>query len=752
MIASAALKDTMKQTSPQTFIRTSLLPIVGLLAFSISRPAGGALALGSATRLSPGENCHLSLSHAIEDSQQESDSVASITSIPSDLPGYAEAFDAADPDAFKELCLRVPEQIFPAILNDLVRSRLRDDTENKAPLEAIEFAERAQWAARIASDAWNNEAIHVYAVQFTEWSDDDWEAIQGAWLHFDKLTQPGFIAEQPLEALTTARIGRKSAVVRGDSWGIGLGLYAEAEALAHTDNHLAALYCYSHAQRAFERFQQGRRKLECLGKIASQAAAMAYWGEAIDALEQAHDEARRLNDDEARKTIDSRLREARRELRDSRQSGDEQPPLQILDPYTGGQPSVERALGVHGIDMLQLSLLEGPRTDANIQPPDLVQQLGAILRCVETEHFLIVSSLSAYNISTDDQERSQIRAELKALKTELRRAGGPSARIKTSTSTIDPWLRLHLFGRRCEKEFELMHKAFGVATPTDQKRLPTSPSRRKHLIFLGSREQIGLLNPWVGPDRDSAPHRHYGLAWGGLSAGAIYPDQVSYGVERGHISTENVARLLASYPSEMELFDSAIPLIYNCFLEWCFCDGRQRRRGAGRLSPSVEVLFNSKDWLSSGLIDHFRFQLDPRWPQGGPATSDTPTENLQARYDWPKALKAWTNEEKVSTLRALIESGDFWTQDDGDLDPLAWSRATFLLENRADDLVSWFRHFASEQFQDKLNRDLAGLDWRSADASTERNNYIAAAFYDFIGEDPYALDKEWIRWARKYHR
>lgn len=154
-------------------------------------------------------------------------------------------------------------------------------------------------------------------------------------------------------------------------------------------------------------------------------------------------------------------------------------PFEAVDPYSRG----ERAL-LDRADYVSLGPFpwcEGMSTD------DLVRELGGIpILWVETEHFRIGSTLSAYKVPSDRVEKKRLDEELAAI-----RATFPES--KPSLTKLDPWLRLHLYARRIEAVYDEFQRAFGLRDADFGTPLPGAPPTLAPGLYLGMESKFTVL-------------------------------------------------------------------------------------------------------------------------------------------------------------------------------------------------------------------------------------------------------------------
>jgi hypothetical protein len=105
-------------------------------------------------------------------------------------------------------------------------------------------------------------------------------------------------------------------------------------------------------------------------------------------------------------------------------------------PYCKNDPKILAAAGLVGHGAMPF----GKTTADDVRK--FLSYAGPIF--LETQHFRIMSTLEGFTVP--DKDFKKIEAELADLKKKL-----PLVNVKTRQ--IDPWLRLHLYGDRCEKRY-----------------------------------------------------------------------------------------------------------------------------------------------------------------------------------------------------------------------------------------------------------------------------------------------------------
>lgn len=139
------------------------------------------------------------------------------------------------------------------------------------------------------------------------------------------------------------------------------------------------------------------------------------------------------------------------------------------DPFTAGDPERMQRLGVVGY---------GPFAWADgIASTDVDKLLGdGRLLWLETEHFKIGSTLGTCAVPKDSTARRLVKGELKLLHDRL-------AKIPSSRSRLEPWLRLHLYALRAEQLYDEIAALTGKADADGHLGQP-----RKILLLLFDRK------------------------------------------------------------------------------------------------------------------------------------------------------------------------------------------------------------------------------------------------------------------------
>ncbi|MBC8329663.1 MAG: hypothetical protein ISR76_08975 [Planctomycetes bacterium] len=145
------------------------------------------------------------------------------------------------------------------------------------------------------------------------------------------------------------------------------------------------------------------------------------------------------------------------------------------DPYVGDDKELKARLGI---------VSYGPFAWADNHGTSKIEEvLGEVtIRWMETAHFKIGSALGSYKMPVaDKKQRAKLRAELAELKELL-------PEIDLKAKEIDPWLRLHLFAHRLEKQYAEISEIFGV-TDSD---FPDAPGKLMNFEYRGEGPYFGM--------------------------------------------------------------------------------------------------------------------------------------------------------------------------------------------------------------------------------------------------------------------
>lgn len=213
---------------------------------------------------------------------------------------YAKACEARDAEALAKLWKNNPMSILPTFDADLEASLRTWEASPDSPDAAAiaKLHDRAQWAARIASEVTGRPIFADYAASFVGWNPEEKARFRGgqkAYGQAMRALQEGD-AEKALEA---ARECTGLAMPLGDWWGSAMGLGAEGQALLALERHPEALLAASRARLLNQQLGLGGAELSCLGVMLKAAKKMERTDRALVCARDAEALAKKLGVEEA---------------------------------------------------------------------------------------------------------------------------------------------------------------------------------------------------------------------------------------------------------------------------------------------------------------------------------------------------------------------------------------------------------------------------------------------------------------------
>ncbi|QDV05661.1 hypothetical protein Poly30_11600 [Planctomycetes bacterium Poly30] len=150
------------------------------------------------------------------------------------------------------------------------------------------------------------------------------------------------------------------------------------------------------------------------------------------------------------------------------------------DPYTrGGKEEYMKAAGYVSMGGFEF----GPPPDTTVETNGFLSYLD--IRWIETAHFQIGVALPQVKVT--QSERDKIRAEL----TEMEPIFGDE--IDPRTRVLDPWIRAHLYARRCEKHYADIQAMLGV---TDEDFAKNKPLWNGTTKYMGTGPYLGQIGKY----------------------------------------------------------------------------------------------------------------------------------------------------------------------------------------------------------------------------------------------------------------
>jgi len=161
--------------------------------------------------------------------------------------------------------------------------------------------------------------------------------------------------------------------------------------------------------------------------------------------------------------------------------GQEDLPKWKIDPYTENDADAYKAAGYVRYDRVMLT--------PELSKTEVMQALGGDeieMIWVETEHFIIGSSLPEYKLPGDKIQKTRVAAEVERM-----RAGLPT--LPKKVKKLDPWLRVHLYAQRCEEIYDRVQEILGV---TDES-FPKGPGERIDGEYRGEGPYLGQRGKFI---------------------------------------------------------------------------------------------------------------------------------------------------------------------------------------------------------------------------------------------------------------
>ena len=121
-----------------------------------------------------------------------------------------------------------------------------------------------------------------------------------------------------------------------------------------------------------------------------------------------------------------------------------------IDPYTNNEPEAYKAAGYERFHRVMIH--------EDLSVTEVMQVLGEGLEMiwVETEHFVIGSTLPKYKLPGDKILKERVAEEYERLREVLPEIP------KKAPRTLDRWLRVHLYAMRCEEVYDRVQEILGV--------------------------------------------------------------------------------------------------------------------------------------------------------------------------------------------------------------------------------------------------------------------------------------------------
>jgi hypothetical protein len=382
----------------------------------------------------------------------------------------------------------------------------------------------------------------------------------------------------------------------------------------------------------------------------------------------------------------------------SAQKDGEMEEFEEVDPYTKGERDLERALGYKRFGFFPWRYTDDTKS--------VQENMGGIpMIWVETEHFLIGSSLGTYKIPNDREERKLIKEEIAQLKKKL-------GKLKAPKKKLDPYLRLHIYAQRLERLYAAFVEDLGL-TEADFGRSGTHLGHKdKFRVLLCQRksEYSRYLLAYEKQDIEFS----YRTGWRG----------------EGMLFLANVEAIAENWKKEP---DAPIDTMFYCLLSHNiannFIDGFHR-----------QYLFQGPDWLVYGLGHVYTKRIDERYPffDGRKVIYDKHDES----WNWQPRVRNLVKNDFYTSAEKMFT----WT-DYSDLGPrdhlISWSKLEYLMSGLDGDL---------KQFISLSCYPLASNPRAQEESESELVTRQTRALKESFNLTPAELDANWAKWVEKTYK
>lgn len=367
-------------------------------------------------------------------------------------------------------------------------------------------------------------------------------------------------------------------------------------------------------------------------------------------------------------------------------------------PYTKGDKDLELKLGYSRFGFFPWRYTDDTKS--------VQENMGGIpMIWIETEHFLIGSTLGTYKIPNDREERARFKEEIGRLKKKL-------GKLKAPKKKIDPYLRAHIYAQRMEDLYAAFVEDFGL-TDADFGRSGTHLGHKdKFRVLLCQRksEYGRYLRTYEKQEQEYS----YRTGWRG----------------EGMLAIANVEAIAEYWKKEP---DAPLDTMFHCLIAHCiannFVDGFHRQH-----------LFRGPEWIVYGIGHRFTERIDPRWKffDGRKVIYDKDDES----WNWePRVRNLVKNDFFISTEKmfALAEYADIGPRDH----MVSWSKLTYLMTEADGDM---------KKFLGLACYPLANNARNNIDPEAELVMRQTRALEEAFGLTPAQLDENWAKWVEKTYK
>ncbi|RKY21829.1 MAG: hypothetical protein DRQ55_03065 [Planctomycetota bacterium] len=422
------------------------------------------------------------------------------------------------------------------------------------------------------------------------------------------------------------------------------------------------------------------------------------------------------------------------------QDDDEDPRVELIDPYTRFDPEAWAAAGYEPSRRFPFGDDHGTR--------EVEELLGEVqLLWVETAHFRIGSSLPAHKLENDEK---------KAMKVELGRLRERLPKVKKSARVLDRWLRLHLYAMWLEETYDdflgrlqLTDADFPTVAEVQAAAAAAEAARAAAAEREAAPEDGSLADAGSSPGDGNSP-----AAADSAPAPALRGAGPYLGMrEKFCVLLLEKKSSLGRYCTRWGMQGPASPQRFNfhrrgCMgmaTSWEFFDEDWKREDAlrGSVTWSVLQMLSSSfkgyahmppAWFADGLSAWYQRRVNPRFPT---FSSMEGSGRLAAKqWNWPPKVRARVKADYYPTLDEMLG----WRRSDvhGYADHmLAWSRVDWLM-NHDEGAFGRFM----ERLKDPLPVE-PGVAPSEDDVEPRAREALELAW----GMTPEQLDAAWAEWV-----
>ncbi len=371
-----------------------------------------------------------------------------------------------------------------------------------------------------------------------------------------------------------------------------------------------------------------------------------------------------------------------------------------VDPYTRGERTRMRALGIVSFGGFKLGGYHDTR--------DVDELLGEdAVHWIETAHFKIASTLPAYTLSGDAMQHSKLKLELTELAALL-----PDAGIDPETRYLDPWLRAHLFARRCEQtytEFQELLRVSDSDFPRNQAEATRMAVHMGEGPYLGKADKYVVFLAGNAVQYQRYTQEYLGAKWN-------WPQRQDIGLRRGFFFGTSID--LGGQLRDDTALHACV--VYNV---------------AHNLMDGYRGYFHETPvWFKTGLAQSMLRAVDPRYPNYDRPPKGAP--DLRNEWQWERVLPRVVRAGKATPMAEMAQWLD-WAEFRFEDYVVAWSRVEFL-RSRSERAVANFLF----TFKDP-RRGVAGEV-----GAKDVVELSLAALNDAAGFDSWeAFDAAWQEWV-----